>query len=415
MISADLAYTVLPHAGIDGTEALPPTESQWAQLTAAYASKLDRLQGEENAGKVLTVGADGMVYPVEQTGGSGGSAFPNWAENNPAEPGYISGRTHWAEDPVLVTVLPEMTVTADPESLNAYFTPETPPVVNARYNVQLDGAAYSVTAVELMGMVCLGNTSLAGAENDTGEPFLLLYSPEEQVMIGIFTAAGEHTLSVFGEVRTYHIMDEAYLPPLIGKPGTAAGAEVFNGPLNTALGISSHAEGFTAAASGMAAHAEGDHTTASGDGSHAEGCETNASALYTHAEGYQTAASGNYSHAEGFGASAQAAGSHAEGDHTVASGGGSHAEGLGTIARASYQHAEGKFNAVDTTGVYAHIVGNGSSDARRSNAYVLDWSGNGFFSGYVQARNDFRLLSPNGTRYRLYVDDDGTLHTEMTL
>ena len=66
--------------------------------------------------------------------------------------------------------------------------------------------------------------------------------------------------------------------------------------------------------------------------------------------------------------------------------------------------------------VLPHAEGFGASaQADGSHAYVLDWHGNGFFSGYVQARNDFRLLSPNGTRYRLYVDDDGTLHTEMTL
>lgn len=72
--SADIAYAVLGHAPVDG-KGSEPTPSQWAQLAAAYQSKLDKQQGIENAGKVLGIGEDGMVKPVEQTGG--GSGMPS--------------------------------------------------------------------------------------------------------------------------------------------------------------------------------------------------------------------------------------------------------------------------------------------------------------------------------------------------
>lgn len=67
-ISANLAYTVIGHAPVDGKDS-EPTPSQWEQLVARYQSKVDKQQGSENAGKVLGIGEDGLVMPVEQTGG----------------------------------------------------------------------------------------------------------------------------------------------------------------------------------------------------------------------------------------------------------------------------------------------------------------------------------------------------------
>ena len=45
-----------------------------AQLTELVSGKVDKSQGTANAGKVLGIGDDGMVTPVEQTGGSGGGS-----------------------------------------------------------------------------------------------------------------------------------------------------------------------------------------------------------------------------------------------------------------------------------------------------------------------------------------------------
>lgn len=70
-ISADIAYTVLGHAPVDGKDS-EPTPNQWEQLATQYQSKVDKQQGAENAGKVLGIGEDGMVKPVEQSGGGGG-------------------------------------------------------------------------------------------------------------------------------------------------------------------------------------------------------------------------------------------------------------------------------------------------------------------------------------------------------
>ena len=103
-----------------------------------------------------------------------------------------------------------------------------------------------------------------------------------------------------------------------------------------------------------------------GKGSVAMGSNVVASGQYSHAEG-SSRANGQYSHAEGYLC-------YADGDY-------SHAEGYGTTAQGQNQHVEGKYNIEDTANKYAHIVGNGISSNRSSNAYTLDWSGNGWYAG----------------------------------
>lgn len=201
--------------------------------------------------------------------------------------------------------------------------------------------------------------------------------------------------------------------------GKASHAE---GIVTTASGgDGSHAEGYSSTASGDTSHAEGWCTTASGYASHAEGHFSNALGTASHAEGNWTNALGEASHAEGSGvnplpstiktdssiddiinswkttqfvlafnkgshAEGQSTlalnyGSHAEGTGTISSGEASHAEGYYTIASGDYQHVQGKFNVEDTTGAFAHIVGNGTADGERSNAHTLDWDGNAWFAG----------------------------------
>lgn len=62
-------------------------------------------------------------------------------------------------------------------------------------------------------------------------------------------------------------------------------------------------------------------------------------------------------------------------------------EGLGGIGTNSL--AQGKYNISEVSdnsvGTYAHIVGNGTSNTSRSNAYTLDWQGNGTFAGTVSS------------------------------
>lgn len=117
-----------------------------------------------------------------------------------------------------------------------------------------------------------------------------------------------------------------------------------------------------------------DSNEAIGDYSHAEGRGSYAIGNWSHAEGTSTIAAGNNSHAEGAGAYASGDMSHAEGSGQ-ASGFASHAEGFATRASSDYQHAEGKYNVEDSNDKFAHIIGNGTADNARSNAFAIDWYG----------------------------------------
>ena len=167
------------------------------------------------------------------------------------------------------------------------------------------------------------------------------------------------------------------------------------GEHTVASGENSHAEGNGTTAYGYRSHAEGDHTVASGYNSHAEGWYTKASGNTAHAEGDHTVASGYTSHAEGNGTDASSFASHAEGDKTKAIGYASHAEGSRTeasgitahtegdhtVASGDASHAQGRYNISNDN--YADVIGNGSSDTKRSNASTVDWNGNAWFAGDV--------------------------------
>lgn len=178
------------------------------------------------------------------------------------------------------------------------------------------------------------------------------------------------------------------------------------GSVTNATGEHSHSEGYKTTASGQSSHAEGEQSEASGQGAHAEGLGTLAYGLLSHSEGSYTQATGDFSHAEGGSTYAQAAGahsegsltqamgmiSHAEGYRTVASGDGSHTEGYYTQANSTYQHVQGKYNVYDSSDTYADIIGNGTADNARSNAYNMDWNGNAEFQGEVYVGG----CTPNG-------------------
>ena len=188
-----------------------------------------------------------------------------------------------------------------------------------------------------------------------------------------------------------------------------------------AFGPYSHAESNRTFAYGSCSHAEGQETQAVGQTSHAEGYQSIASGKHTHAEGHKSRAYGDYSHAEGVNTKAYAGYSHAEGwdTQTRANATASHVEGKGTIALDEYQHVEGKYNRKDTDTKYAHILGNGTgdSDEERSNAHTIDWSGNAWFAGNIEADGSICAgnVECNNVRVHNAISVDGNITTESAL
>ena len=227
--------------------------------------------------------------------------------------------------------------------------------------------AYHVTqSIDAFTGVDAYDISLSGSLNITGS----LSQGSGTQASGIFSHAEGQSTQAIGDVS--HA--EGASTTTIGEYSHAeGGSTIASGSYSHAEGVDtiatgnkSHAEGEGTTATGIASHAEGYSSISTGESSHAEGIGTTAQGDYSHAEGESTVAQGGYSHAEGNSTTASGHSSHAEGQETQAIGYASHAEGYNTVASGSYQHVQGQFN-LSSSAQSAFIVGNGTSDASRSN------------------------------------------------
>lgn len=120
------------------------------------------------------------------------------------------------------------------------------------------------------------------------------------------------------------------------------------------------------------------NNVASGNNSFCEGLHnisnTGAFGERSHCEGYQNYAQGNNSHAEGYRTTASGFISHAEGHGTLASVNYSHASGYYTISNTVAGTAIGKYNISGNNKLF--VVGNGTADNARSDAFVVYDDGN---------------------------------------
>lgn len=221
----------------------------------------------------------------------------------------------------------------------------------------------------------------------------------ETEALGYYSHAEGHTCKATGEAT--HA--EGYF-----SEATAIGAHS-EGYYTKASGRYSHTEGEQTEAFGSDAHAEGFATKATANCSHAEGSGTQATANNAHAEGYNSIASGNVAHAEGSGCVASGFASHAQGNACKAEGDASHSEGVNNTAMGEGQHVQGKHAIPDLNGDYAHIVGGGNWGAPK-NIHTVDWAGNAFYAGAVEC-SAVLMKSPNGTTFKITVDNNGNLTT----
>lgn len=219
----------------------------------------------------------------------------------------------------------------------------------------------------------------------------------------------------------------------IGSGSTALGyGSIASGTYATAEGqeteasaACSHSQNFKTKASGSAAHAQNDRTNASGSASHAQNSQTEASGHNSDATGYKTKSKAMNSHTggeesvteetaisgftEGYKNTNRAPRAFMAGgqwNSTSADATDSFVYGIGCSTSAPAQKVGGKYPKGDPK--YAVIIGNGKSSSKRNNAYTLDWDGNACFEGSVEC-NGIIMKSPNGTRYKVTVNDDGTL------
>ena len=88
--------------------------------------------------------------------------------------------------------------------------------------------------------------------------------------------------------------------------------------------------------------------------------------------------------------------------------------GVGNICRSNYAMRRGKYCTDDEAAInaYADMVGNGyitgAGEIVRRNAYKLDWNGNAWYMGNIETTGVI-IASPSGIRYKITVEDNGTV------
>ena len=327
----------------------------------------------------------------------------DWNQNDPDGAGYITNRTHYAKEPIereFYSYANSAPSFKQHRTTKKYYTSidQVPYFTIGRtYLLTINGKEYEMVAQD---EDFLGNQSLSGSYENTGEDFLIrntnIYfdgdTPPSTINI-LINEIYEEVIQLDEKFIGYKpgkiVAGKEYVIDIDGVEQTfvaGRGAEVFNDyKWNIAIGEYSHAEGGESLAIGDASHAEGygvvavDGTAAHAEGvgyafgyaTHAEGGGTASCGYYSHAEGYETEALYYADHSEGCSTVAAGSSSHAEGEETLALEWTSHSEGYRSVATGTGSHAEGYHG--DDTVIEVHISGEANSNTfQLDNAYDIE-------------------------------------------
>lgn len=313
-------------------------------------------------------------------------------------------------------------VTVDGNSVVTDGVAEIPVASSSTFGTVKTDASLGIT-INSNGKLVINRSTTAQNKvgTDSARPIVPI-NQHESTFYGLARASGDSTQSASANaVGTYTDEAKASIQSMLGVPSvddipdTSIYAEKADTILETTLSRGRKAN------------------TTVGTGSIAFGSNVEASGEYSFAVGNSTVASGSNSKAEGWGAIASGSNSHSEGNGTIANGSNTHAEGRYNIEQTlipnwvadthynigdkvyhvptTYECIEENTDATWTsshwkeygaTSEVALVIGNGIRQDNRSNAFMVDWSGNGHYMGdiYVNANVD----STGGTKVAT-VDD----------
>lgn len=320
----------------------------------------------------------------------------DWNQNDPDGVGHILNRTHYVKEPIerefysYTNNAPSFKQHSKTKKYYASISEVPYFTIDNTYLLTINGKEYEIVARE---DDFLGNRSLYGSYENTGEDFLIrngyIYfdgdTPPSAINILIHEIYAE-VVQLDEKFISYKpgkiVAGQEFVVEIDGEEHVLTagrGAEVFNDyKYNRAIGAYSHAEGGESIAIGHGSHAEGyGSVAADGEGAHAEGVGY-AFGYATHAEGGGTASCGYYSHAEGYETEALYYADHAEGCGTVAAGSSSHAEGEETLASEWTSHSEGYRSVAAGRGAHAegyhddNVIEVRISGEANSNTFQLD-------------------------------------------
>ena len=158
-------------------------------------------------GEGLVLSEDGKTLSV--SGGGGGGSVPKPLTFDYMPEGYPTKSVQ------TITLMEEQQVafTSSNGRYAVQLTNAFEVVDGQTYTVNWDGTEYECVCSVFNSMLVLGNLSIMGAGNDTGEPFMYGYDSRQAVgMFATLDTAASHTISVKTIVKTVTPMAEEYLP-----------------------------------------------------------------------------------------------------------------------------------------------------------------------------------------------------------
>ncbi len=330
-----------------------------------------------------------------------------------------------------VILVPETTLEFHKDGENDWYVTDANPVESFTtanlvydmvYKVIFDGVEYDdllcyklgrrylkteINKESTMSYTAIGSVSNFDDVNDflgTSElPFCimdgLIDTISNEIRFFVFNStASTHTLKVIGIPFTKKIVDERFYAnsdknPLVRK-GKGKHYSCIAGLGCSANGVCSMAMNGYCEANGNYSVASGAVTSANGNYSVAGGCFSQANGDYSVAFGNRlssglvdTQANGRMGVAIGYGCIADGNNSRALGQGVNTKGTLSTGIGDRITANGRLHFAIGKYNLVEEGDLYAFSVGNGTSEEARSNAFTLDWEGNGCYQGKVESKS----------------------------
>lgn len=157
----------------------------------------------------------------------------NWNQNDPTADDYIKGRTHWAEERVLVE---EITIEIDEDGGYVENPFSIDLVVGKEYTVIFNGTKYNCTCyADEWDDIFIGNASIWDEEGGNDEPFLISNYGDTTAINTVYS--GTYTLTILDE--NVHKLDEKYLPDMSGFARKDDKINVVWSGINVTGGISS--------------------------------------------------------------------------------------------------------------------------------------------------------------------------------
>lgn len=186
---------------------------------------------------------DGKEYKAIDGSGSGEGVQADYNQNDSTAADYIKNRPFYEETPMEETLFAQTFSTTTAEGINLWSTKTsiTQLAKGDTVKVVYNGTEYTQEVKEIENILCIGNASILGMLDDTGEPFLIanIYFPDQSLpgtTVVTTTEQTDATIKITKTVGNIHQMDGKFIKDMYYSTESLVpfiNFEVISGDINT--------------------------------------------------------------------------------------------------------------------------------------------------------------------------------------